>query len=63
MAKKKEWRVRAEFDGKVALETQKSRVVISNKLSQEKLAELAGNRLVAGYLEKAPITQQSDVTK
>lgn len=63
MAKTKEWRVKAEYDGKVALESQKNRVVLSNSLPQEQLAELAKNELAAGFLERTALTELTDGTK
>jgi hypothetical protein len=56
MAKKtKMWRVKAEHIGRVSIEKEKQRVILSDKLTQEELALLAQSPLIAGFLER--ITQ------
>ena len=63
MVKTKEWRVKAEYDGKVALESEETRVVLSNSLPQDQLAELAKDQQVVGFLEKAAVTELSNGTQ
>ncbi|TDB64398.1 hypothetical protein [Arundinibacter roseus] len=56
------WQVRPGV-GRIALEKQGSRIVLSNDLPQELLAELAKEKLAAGFLEQVsvPITESTDV--
>lgn len=61
MAKKKEWRVLPEYDGKVTLEQEGTGVVLSNALTQEQLADLAAGPLAAGFMERITITPTTDV--
>ena len=61
MAKKKEWRVLPEFDGKVMLEQEGTGVTLSNGLPQATLAELAKGRMAVGFLEKVPVNDTNDV--
>ena len=57
MARKvKVWRVRPEYDGRVSIESEKKRVLLSGKLSQAKLIELSKIPLALGFLEKITIT-------
>jgi hypothetical protein len=52
MAKQpKVWRVKADYDGTVTLEQECKHVVLSNRLSQEDLAEIALNPVVVGFME------------
>lgn len=56
MAKKqKMWTVPAEYAGTVSLETQGNRVVLSNSLSQDVLAELARSS-GAGFIKQTTKT-------
>lgn len=61
MSKKKEWRVLAEFDGKVTLEQEGTGLTLSNGLPQSTLAELAKGRLAVGFMGKVAITDTNDV--
>ena len=61
MAKKKEWRVLPEYDGRVSLEQEGTGVVLSNALPQEQLAELAQDAMVAGFMERTTVTPTTDV--
>lgn len=56
MAKKKEWRVLPDYDGKVTLEKEGTGVVLSNALPQEQLAELAEDPMAAGFMERTTVT-------
>ena len=61
MSKKKEWRVLAEFDGKVTLEQEGTGLTLSNTLPQSTLADLAKGELAAAFMEKVAITDTIDV--
>lgn len=62
MAKKKEWRVLPEYDGKVTLEQEETGVLLSNALPQDKLAELARTPLASGFMKQVAINPTNNVT-
>lgn len=63
MSKKKEWRVLAEFDGRVTLEQEGTGVLLSNELSQAQLAELAKDALAVGFLEQVAVNDTTEHVK
>lgn len=57
----KVWHVLPEFEGRVTLETECKHVVLSNKLSQDELAEIAKNPSAAAFMDLIAPTAQTDV--
>ncbi|MDQ6479807.1 hypothetical protein [Dyadobacter sp. LHD-138] len=56
----KVWRVLEKYEGRVTLETECKHVVLSNKLSQEELADIAKNPSAAAFMELVPASTQTD---
>jgi hypothetical protein len=56
--RKRVWRVQGEFSGRVAIESQQKRVVLSNELTDDQLRTLSKHPVAKGFMHQVYITIQ-----
>lgn len=54
--RKRVWRVQGEYLGRVAIESQYKRVVLSSQLTDAQLLELSKHPIAKGFMEQVYVT-------